>query len=230
MREKPAGTGRADINAFDFNRSGATRRVPTQDRARARVERMLEAAESLIVANGIGNLKINEVAAKAGVPIGSVYEYFAGREDILAALAERHFRVIEAETTKTFAEVTSISGLLAEVEGAVARAWRYVRENPGFRELLCGVQAFEGLRDLDWADSMANANTILAAAAPLLPNVERKEILALCLIICDAAGATARLSLHFKEHEASLQKAFADMVRNQFVDLVRRNAAERPEF
>ena len=40
----------------------AGRRVPTQQRARARVERMLAAAEELLVANGIANLKLGDVA------------------------------------------------------------------------------------------------------------------------------------------------------------------------
>lgn len=203
----------------------AGRRVPTQQRARARVERMLAAAEEILVANGIANLKLGDVAERAGVPIGSVYEYFSCREDVLCALAERHYRVFEAASANSFANIQTIEAMLDAVDSAIAGAWDYVRDNPGFREILCGVQAWEGLRELDWADTMANARMIASAAAPLLPKIDADEVLALFLVVCDAAGSTARLSLHFGAYEHTLQKTFREMARNQFIELVRLNAA-----
>lgn len=202
----------------------AGRRVPTQQRARARVERMLAAAEELLVANGIANLKLGDVAERAGVPIGSVYEYFSCREDVLGALAERHYRVFEAATAKRFANIQTIEAMMDAVDLAIAEAWTYVRDNPGFREILCGVQAWEGLRELDWEDTMTNARIIAAAAAPFLPKIGADDVLALFLVVCDAAGSTARLSLHFGAYEHTLQKTFREMARNQFIELVRLNA------
>ena len=50
----------------------AAARVPTQQRSRERVERMLAAATELIEEGGSDSMKMSEVAERAGVPIGSL--------------------------------------------------------------------------------------------------------------------------------------------------------------
>jgi hypothetical protein len=72
---------------------------------------------------------------------------------------------------------------------------------------------------------MTNARLIANAAAPFLPKIDADEVLALFLVVCDAAGSTARLSLHFGAYEQTLHKSFREMVRTQFIELVRLNAS-----
>lgn len=65
------------------------RRIPTQERAVARVEQILEAAEDLLVEQGVAWVTTARIAARAGVPIGSVYQYFPNKQAIFGALYER---------------------------------------------------------------------------------------------------------------------------------------------
>ncbi|NEX64866.1 TetR/AcrR family transcriptional regulator [Noviherbaspirillum galbum] len=65
------------------------RRAPQQDRARAKVELMLEAATRLIDRDGLDALTTNRIAELAGVSIGSLYQYFPDKQSLLAALARR---------------------------------------------------------------------------------------------------------------------------------------------
>jgi AcrR family transcriptional regulator len=66
-----------------------TRRTPRQPRSEATVEAILEASFQLLEADGIEGLTTNHIAERAGVSIGTLYQYFGGKQAILAALAQR---------------------------------------------------------------------------------------------------------------------------------------------
>ena len=65
------------------------RRTPRQARAGSTVEVILGAALQLLEAEGVERLTTNHIAARAGVSIGTVYQYFRDKDDILAALAQK---------------------------------------------------------------------------------------------------------------------------------------------
>jgi AcrR family transcriptional regulator len=67
----------------------APRRRPSQRRSRATVEAILDAAARVFERHGYAAGTTNRIAERAGVSIGSVYEYFPNKDAILAALAER---------------------------------------------------------------------------------------------------------------------------------------------
>ena len=66
------------------------RRAPSQQRSRERVERMLAAASALIAEQGSDAVRMGEVAERAGVSIGSLYQFFPDKRAIIWALAERY--------------------------------------------------------------------------------------------------------------------------------------------
>ncbi len=65
------------------------RRVPTQARSRARVERILDVASDLVVRAGVDELTTTGIARAAGIPVASIYQYFPDRDAILLAIVER---------------------------------------------------------------------------------------------------------------------------------------------
>jgi AcrR family transcriptional regulator len=65
------------------------RHPPTQARSRERLVRVLDAAATVLAADGAGAFTTNRVADVAQVPVGSVYRYFADKEAIAEALAVR---------------------------------------------------------------------------------------------------------------------------------------------
>ena len=67
----------------------APRRRPSQDRSRDRVERILDATSALLVGTPIDKITTAAIAEEAGVPIGSVYQYFPNKLAVLAELARR---------------------------------------------------------------------------------------------------------------------------------------------
>ena len=65
------------------------RKKPAQARSRATVEAILEAATRILRDQGLADLTTNRVAERAGVSVGSLYQYFPSREAILAELVRR---------------------------------------------------------------------------------------------------------------------------------------------
>ena len=66
------------------------RKKPRQDRSRATVDAILEATARVLVEVGYERASTNRIARVAGVSIGSLYQYFPGKEALVAALVERH--------------------------------------------------------------------------------------------------------------------------------------------
>lgn len=66
------------------------RRTPVQSRSKETVEAILEAAAQVFERHGYAAGTTNRVAERAGVSIGSLYQYFPSKDAILVALTERH--------------------------------------------------------------------------------------------------------------------------------------------
>ena len=65
------------------------RRKPAQDRAKFTHDAILTAAAHVLEDEGEASFTTNKIAERAGVSIGSLYQYFPHKEAILVALAER---------------------------------------------------------------------------------------------------------------------------------------------
>lgn len=73
----------------------APRKLPRQERARRTVEAILEAAVEVFAARGHGGANTNLIARRAGVSVGSLYQYFPGKDAILTALLARHLASVD---------------------------------------------------------------------------------------------------------------------------------------
>ncbi len=84
------------------------RRSPHQARAAETVAVILEAATQILESRGMSGFNTNAVAERAGVSIGSLYQYFPGKEAILAALhksyKERLIEAVEVALARTEGE------------------------------------------------------------------------------------------------------------------------------
>ena len=78
----------------------ARRRVPVQERGRQRVDRLVDAAERLLARMPVHRVTATAIAAEAGVPIGSLYQYFPNRLAVLAELLQRGTREADAKTVE----------------------------------------------------------------------------------------------------------------------------------
>ncbi len=73
------------------------RRIPRQARAAETAAAILEAAAQILEAGGLAGFTTNAVAERAGVSIGTLYQYFADKKAILLALAQQEIQSTLAE-------------------------------------------------------------------------------------------------------------------------------------
>ena len=67
------------------------RSAPTQARSRERIDAVLAKTEEMLVRIGPDAISIPEIAAAAGVPRATIYQYFPDKYELFAHLAGLHF-------------------------------------------------------------------------------------------------------------------------------------------
>lgn len=102
-----------------------TRRNPKQARAQATVDAILAATFQLLESEGEGRLTTNRIAERAGVSIGTLYQYFKDRDDILAAMGERQAEALRQKVTEIVLAApeqdairTIIQAIMGGIEGS----------------------------------------------------------------------------------------------------------------
>jgi AcrR family transcriptional regulator len=149
------------------------RKTPRQDRSRATVEALLEATTDILVREGYGKLTTNRIAERAGVNIASLYQYFPGKDAIVAELRRRHGAEQRAELRQVLAArdprsvESTIRTLVTKGVAGHARASRLHRI---FTEELPAL----GFRDVETLDAplMASMRRFLLDAGVKAPDVD----------------------------------------------------------
>lgn len=68
----------------------SSRRSPRQERSRLTYDAIVEAAAQVLETRGYTESTTNHIADRAGVSIGTLYQYFANKDELLNAVAHRH--------------------------------------------------------------------------------------------------------------------------------------------
>lgn len=92
------------------------RKDASQQRSRTTVDALVEATARILIREGFDKASTNRIAEEAGVSIGSLYQYYPGKEALVAAVIDRHNQQIMQVVRGAFAEVAS-----QPVEKAVRR-------------------------------------------------------------------------------------------------------------
>jgi AcrR family transcriptional regulator len=80
------------------------RKIPRQGRSIATVDAIFEATTQLLLADGLSRLNTSRVARRAGVSVGTLYQYFPNKQALLFAVLERHLAMLAGAIEKACAE------------------------------------------------------------------------------------------------------------------------------
>ena len=104
-------------------------RKPLQARTQERVARALLTAESLLLEKNPEEVSIPDIAEASGVPRASLYQFYANKHQLFAAIAEKHLGLVAQEVKRGGAALVGfhwrqMSYLLAQA------ASQYYNQNP----------------------------------------------------------------------------------------------------
>jgi AcrR family transcriptional regulator len=92
------------------------RKLAAQERSRVTVDALIEATARILVKDGFDKASTNRIAEVAGVSVGSLYQYFPGKDALVAAVMERHSQELMQVVRASLAEAATLP-----VEQAVRR-------------------------------------------------------------------------------------------------------------
>jgi len=95
------------------------RKQPRQSRSRVTVDAILEATAQVSIAEGYDKLNTARIAERAGVSVGSLYQYFPNKNALIASLIDLHANRIAAVVEQARSESINLSfeaGIAALVE------------------------------------------------------------------------------------------------------------------
>ncbi|EKF41177.1 TetR/AcrR family transcriptional regulator [Nitratireductor indicus] len=197
----------------------AARRNPSQKRSRERVERILAVATEIIAASGSEQMKMSEVAQKAGISIGSLYQYFPDKAAIIRTLAE-HYNAQGRECICEALDAVSTPEELAQAfTGLVETYYAMFLAEPVMRDIWSGTQADKALNALDFEDVCANGATLAAAISRVTSGRDAQEIADSSLLIMHLGEATMRLAIQTDEEGGRrLVNRFTAMALREMLD------------
>jgi AcrR family transcriptional regulator len=111
------------------------RHEPKQERAGQTVERVLEAAASLMGEIGYEAATMTAIAQRAGTSIGTVYQYFPKKEDVVLALRTRFGEAMEEDLRQLSTVARTLS--LEQIAGKFIEQTRsFVEKHPAYFHIM----------------------------------------------------------------------------------------------
>ncbi|SDT15888.1 DNA-binding transcriptional regulator, AcrR family [Nocardioides scoriae] len=144
------------------------RRRPSQERSRRRFDDILRAARALLVEVGFESFTSEQVALRAGVPIGSLYQFFGNKYAIICELDRLDTANVQTALAEFAAEIPTLAwgDLLEKLLDHLAALWR---TDPSRRAVWLAMQATPPTRALAATHERELAAQVTRLLAPLTP-------------------------------------------------------------
>ncbi len=122
-----------------------SRRVPKQARSRQRYNQILDIAAKLFSEKGFERTTTNEIATRAGMSVGSLYQYFRNKEAIVAALMESYLESAREFTDSFLTQDVQNLPVPDAVDRILDPYVRHHTENAAFSRLWLGADLSDRL-------------------------------------------------------------------------------------
>lgn len=154
----------------------AQRREPVQKRSRERYERMLASATEIIAEMGSHAMRMSDVAARAEVAIGSLYQYFPDKAAIIRVLAERSHAECRRCIVERLADVKNVEEFRDGFREIFEQYLEMFRAEPVMRDIWSALQAEKSLAAVELAESRMSGRVVADILARLRPDADRRDL------------------------------------------------------
>lgn len=190
-----------DVAAPPAGGEATPRRVPSQQRSRERVERILAVATTLIAEGGSDSMRMSDLAERAGVSIGSLYQYFPDKAAIVRTLAERYDAIGRACVARELAQVQDAADLRVSLASILDQYYASFLAEPVMRDIWSGTQADKALVEMDVAEGRLLSNMLFEVKRRLQPDADPAELAATSLLTMHLIAATVRFAISVERTE-----------------------------
>lgn len=182
-----------------------TVRQPKQARSKARLEAILDAAEGLIAVDGMAHLTMSNVASRAKISIGSLYQYVPTPQALLRALADRFLSEWRRDIEQFMSRATTPQELSDAIAHILWRIYGTMKERPQLREIWAHMQADRELATLDLEDSRRNVAWIVDAMVRVgaVDDADRARVVADVLLITHLSGSAIQMATGLDDEEGT---------------------------
>ncbi|MFF0014140.1 TetR family transcriptional regulator [Streptomyces sp. NPDC005374] len=198
------------------------RRTPQQARSRARLARVLDAAERILVEEGVESLTTTRIASEARVSVGSLYQYLPDRGAIIDALAAGYFATLEAAMDE-LVRVASAEHWTDPVGVLIDAYAEIYRTEHGFRALWFGNGLTERTRAADREHKRRMADGIRRILLALHLAEDDENLARVCHAAMLAADALAQEAFRRDtKGDAALLEEAKILLRGYLTDIAAR--------
>lgn len=184
----------------------SARRQPRQERARARVDGILDASVEVLRTEGLSGFTMSAIAAHAGTSVPSLYRYFADREAIIAALAERYFDSLHTLMDQELTGLRTGGQARQALADLLTSYYEAFRSDPALALLWGGAVADVRLAELNTADSRRNGTLLAQRIGPFSP-LPDDLLLRRCTLASHLTLATVCFALSLDPQEGAIYVA-----------------------
>lgn len=150
------------------------RRRPIQERSRRKFQALLASAREVLVEVGFDSFTCEEVASRAGVPIGTLYQFFANKYVLVCELDRQDAHGVIEEVERFAQKIPALDWpeLLNDFLDHVADLWL---RDPSRRAVWLATQATPATRATAAVNEREIARMIASVLAPLMPATGREQ-------------------------------------------------------
>lgn len=177
------------------------RRRPAQERSRVKFDQLLYSSRELLMEVGFESFTCEEVAVRAGVPIGTLYQFFANKYVIVCELDRVDAIAVREELATLAAQLPTLDWLmlLDRLLDHIAELWR---ADPSRRAVWHAVQSTPATRATAAVTERELASDVASVLAPLTPGTPRDRRRIIAEVIVHVAYSMLNFSVRDGQEHA----------------------------
>jgi len=187
------------------------RKTPQQARSAATIEAIRQATIQVLLADGVGRLTTTRVAERAGVSVGTMYQYYPHKQALLFGIVERQLLLIE-EAMRAASDRLMGADLKALAEG-LAAAWLEAKTAD-----VVSSRAIYGIAaEFDLSAPMARAAKMMTEMFDALlasaPDARFADRASAAFMLAALLGGSVRMVMEADPSETNLERLRVELPR-----------------
>lgn len=198
-------------------------REPVQSRGRKRVEAILEATRAIIAGEGLIAVRMTDVAKRAGIPIGSLYQFFPTRSALLSRLFEEELAPVDRMFREELAEIDGLENLGEQIVDIAIRTFRLMEQRPCLPVVWSAAGSDPSIDDADLRSTFENANILAKSLRAFVEDdLDEESLRAFSVTVCHSYSAMVRLAFRVGDPEfsRSLMIQFGLLIHGRLMNMI----------